>query len=86
VGDQNAAQFERIEREIVLEGILLAVRFPLPIGDDGTRIAPIGEFIQVRPERAEARLQIARIAPREVANRANSQLMHAREGHPADAP
>jgi len=42
--------------------------------------------MQMRPEGAEARPQITRVATREIANRANFELMHTRERHTADAP
>ncbi len=43
--NQRALQLQRIEREVVLEGIFFAVRFALPIADDMPRIASVRELI-----------------------------------------
>ena len=86
VGYQHARQIERIERVVMLERALLAVRLALIVADDRARIASQREFVQMRPHRAEHRMEVRHFGACEVADRRDSRLMHPLERHSADAP
>jgi hypothetical protein len=84
--DQHAPQLDRVEREVMRESIFLAVRLALPVGDHRPRIVARRKFPQMRSHRAEHALQLDRVAPREIADRLDSAIMHPRECHAAYAP
>src|SRR4029077_7176696 len=86
MGNQRAPQFDRIERMIMRESIFLAVRLALPVGDYGPGVMAGRQLMQMRPHISEKTLEHRNVAAREVADRRDSPIMHARECHASDAP
>ena len=86
MSDQRALELNRIEREIAAEGVFLAVRLALPVGDHGARVAPIGKLMQMRSRRAQARGERTRVRARQLPDRPDTGGVHPLERHPSHAP